>query len=285
VVLTHIIYSGGSGVLLLLAGVDNGVDQSVGQLLETVSLTESVTALLSQLGGLGLVTSILLSLELSLFLALDFTHDASLVIASNLGSSGVKDIIHTINVLVLLDQLVLSLSSNLGDQVHTHGQLLLRAKASHINHDLQVIALEVLHEVLNENSGQHLLLGHLLLLVCRALLQNSAVLLLVLPRVGSLHSLSLNELRLSQLLILGLVLGELAILPLFNHLDLSLIKGLSHQNLQNRPSFSLKVKDRLRVKLVLLINTIKFRHKNSVWRHINVKVGLNVEFVHLARNV
>lgn len=88
-----------------------------------------------------------------------------------------------------------------------------------------------------------MLLGHFLHLVGCALLEDAAILFLVLAGVGSLHTLGLDKVRLTELLVLGLVLGELLILPLLSYLDLGLVKGLAHKDLEDRSSLLLKIED------------------------------------------
>lgn len=207
------------------------------------------------------------------------------MVTSDLAGSSVKDIVHTFNVLVFLDELILGLTSDLWNQVHAHGKIFLGSEATHIDQNLQVITLEVSHEVFNEDTRQNLLLSHLSLLVGGSLLQNTAVLLFILTGVSSFHSLGFNQLRLTKLFVLGLVLGELLVFPLFDNLNLSLIESLANEDLQNWASLSLEVKDGFSIQLILFVNSIKFWDEDGIWGHIDVEVWLDIKLVHLTGNV
>ena len=195
-----------------------------------------------------------------------------------------NDIINAIERALLADFLIFSLPDESRNEVDAHTQLLLRSQDALVDKDSQAVSLEHAQVVLGKEAGQHLLLSvkaDLLLTGLSPLLQNSAVLFLILTGVGGLHSLGLDELALSELLELRFMLLELLELPLLDHLHLGLVERFTNQNLQNGFCLHIKVKDGLRVDVVLFVNAVELRHEDRIRSHINEIVRLNLKFIDL----
>ena len=199
-----------------------------------------------------------------------------------------NNIVNAIESALLADFLIFSLSNESRNEVNAHTQLLLRSQDALVDKDSQTVSLEHAQVVLGKEAGQHLLLSvkaDLLLAGLSPLLQNSAVLFLILTGVGGLHSLSLDELALSELLELRFVLLELLELPLLDHLDLGLVERFANQNLQNGFCLHIKVKDGLRVDVVLFVNAVELRHEDRIRSHIDEIVRFDLKFIDLPRSI
>lgn len=193
-----------------------------------------------------------------------------------------EDIVHPINVHVFLDDFVFGLTTNSWQEVHSHGEITLASESAKVDHNTEGVPLEELEVIFNKDARKHLLLGHLHHLVLGSLLKNTSVLLFVLASVGSLHALSLHKLRFSKLFILGLVICKLLVFPLFSDLNLGLVESFANQNLEDGGSFSLKIKKRSCVKLILLVNSVKFGNENGIGRLINIEIRFDLKLIHLA---
>lgn len=210
------------------------------------------------------------------------------MVSGNLGGRGVNDIVNAVESALLANFFIFSLPDESRNEVDSHTQLLLRSQDTLVDKDSQAVSLEHAQVVLSKEAGQHLLLSveaDLLLTGLSPLLQDPAVLLLILTGVGGLHSLSLDELTLSELLELRFVLLELLELPLLDHLDLGLVERFANQNLQNGFCLHIKVKDGLRVNVVLFVNSVKLRNKDRIRGHIDKIVRLYLKFINLSRSI
>jgi len=64
----------------------------------------------------------------------------------------VENVINTVDGLVFLNNFILGLTGETGQQVHSHAQFLVGSQSAEINQNLQIVALEEPHEILNEHS-------------------------------------------------------------------------------------------------------------------------------------
>jgi hypothetical protein len=157
----------------------------------------------------------------------------------------------------------------------------LRAKGAEVNGHAQRIAFEKTEVVFHKHARENLFLGHFLHLILGSLLQNATILLFILAGVACFHPLGLDQLRLSQLFVLGFVVLELLKLPFLRDFNLRLVQSFANQDLQDWIGFSIKVEQRSGVQLVLLIDAVKLRDEDRVRCLIDIKVRLNLKLVHL----
>jgi len=137
-------------------------------------------------------------------------------------------------------------------------------------------------EVFGHHSGGELFLGGDAHSALGSHLHVAAFDLLVLAVTSCFDTLSLHKLRFLQLFEFSLVATEFLLLVIFDHLNSSMLKAFSNQNLEDGLGFQVEIEqvEVLVDDLNFLVLSFSVRNENSIRGSVDIIVRLNVKLVH-----